>query len=111
MVRHAPFPEDFDELENPGELLQVRGLGHERVGMAVVGRGDVLLPVRYRQNHDGDVPECRIALEIVEDFPPALSRQVPVEQDDVGPKPCCERSRASACSPSSTTVMRDRMRP
>src|SRR5262245_26060930 len=55
--------------------------------MAVVGRGDILLAVRYRQDHDGDLPKCRIALEIVKDFPPAPSRQKPVEENDVWPKP------------------------
>ena len=60
------------------------GLGNVRVGTGQVGLEDVFLAMRGRQDHDGDHPQERVALDLGEDLAAVESRQIEVEQDQVG---------------------------
>ena len=60
------------------------GLGDVGVGPGQVGLQDVFLAVRGRQNHDGNHPQARIALDLGEHLAAVEARQIQVEQDQVG---------------------------
>ena len=86
--------EVVDLADDLDELVEVDGLGDERVGMEVVAAEDVLFGLRRGQHDDGDLPQLRVGLDDREQLAAVEAGQVEVEQDQIRPPD------ASANSPS-----------
>ncbi len=74
----------LDRGHHLAEFLQVDGLHHIGGGVEIVAAGDIRLGVGTRQDDDGDMLEAVIGLDRRQDRVAAGTRQVEIEQDDIG---------------------------
>jgi len=74
-----------DDLHGAHELADVHGLLHEGAGLQVVGVHNLLFRAGGGQDHDRDLAQVRVGLDLGQHLQAIHPRQVQVEQDQAGP--------------------------
>lgn len=77
-------PEVLDRRDGGEKLVQVGGLLYVAVGAKLIGSPNIVNGVRTGKNNDGNFHELGIGLQSTQNFVAAQSRNVQVENNEVG---------------------------
>jgi hypothetical protein len=88
------------DLAEGGEILvEMHGLGHVAIGVAVVGLKDVALMARTAEDHHWYGGESRVRFDALQEVVPAEPGQVEIQQDEVRKRVRLEMAQCGATIP------------